>query len=270
MLEFKDKLILVTGAGRGIGRAVAFEYASQGAKLIIIDLLDDILQQTAEAMRMKGYVVHDFQCDLASDNAVASLGFRIRKDIGLPDILHNNAFFSTSGTIENIDLDAIRKAFEVNVLGYLRIVKVFVSQMIERKSGWIVNTASPNGIAPPLQFAENGIPYNLCKAADISISQSMAATLKQYGIGVTVLYPGAVATEASKKISGKYVKPEYEAALRKFFLAQAVSPEVAARDLVEGIRQEKFFVSTFKNFDKVLVEFAQNGMNPNAEYSWDG
>jgi len=248
MLEFKDKLILVTGAGRGIGRAVAFEYASQGAKLIIIDLLDDILQQTAEAMRMKGYVVHDFQCDLASDNAVASLGIRIRKDIGLPDILHNNAFFSTSGTIENIDLDAIRKAFEVNVLGYLRIVKVFVSQMIERKSGWIVNTASPNGIAPPLQFAENGIPYNLCKAADISISQSMAATLKQYGIGVTVLYPGAVATEASKKISGKYVKPEYEAALRKFFLAQAVSPEVAARDLVEGIRQEKFFCFNVQKF----------------------
>lgn len=98
----------------------------------------------------------------------------------------------------------------------------------------------------------------------------MAATLKPYNIGVTVLYPGAVATEASRKPSGKKVTPEYEAALRKFFLEQAVTPEVSARDLVAGIREEKFFVTTFKNFDKVLVEFAKNGMNPNAEYSWDG
>jgi NAD(P)-dependent dehydrogenase (short-subunit alcohol dehydrogenase family) len=267
MVDFKDKLILVTGAARGIGRAVAFEYARAGARLIILDVLGDKLNATASTLRADGYTVHAFTCDLSSDKEVESLGAKIKGDIGVPDILHNNAFYAPTGTIENIDLNGARQAFEVSVLGYLRIVKAFLTEMIERKSGWIVNTASPNGITPPIQFAANGLPYNLCKAADISISQTMAASLKKHNIGVSVLYPGAVHTEASSKPHGN-VKPEFAEALRKFFLEQAVAPEVAAKDLVEGVRQGKFLVTTFKNFEKVLVEFAQNGLDPNAEYSW--
>jgi len=270
-LDFKDKLILVTGAARGIGRGVAFEYAKAGAHLILLDVLGDQVKATAEDMRKEGHTVHDFFCDLSSDEGVAELGVKIKKEIGVPDILHNNAFYAPSGTVEDIDLEGTRKAFDVSVLGYLRIVKAFVTEMIERKSGWIVNTASPNGIAPPAVFAAHGIPYNLCKAADISISQSMAATLKKHNIGVTVLYPGAVMTEAASKPHARTrpVSPDYAAALKKFFVGQAVSPEIAARDLVEGVRQQKFFVSTFKNFDRVLVEFAKNGMDPTLDYDWD-
>ncbi|KAI9740129.1 MAG: hypothetical protein M1818_004880 [Claussenomyces sp. TS43310] len=270
VVEFKDKLILVTGAARGIGRAVAFEYAKAGGRLIILDILEKELEETAAALREDGHTVHHFKCDLGSDSGVAALGAQIIQEIGVPDILHNNAFYAGSGTVENIDLEGVRRAFEISVLGYLKIVKAFVTDMIARKSGWIVNTASPNGIAPPIQFASNGIPYNLCKAADISISQSMAATLKKHNIGVTVLYPGAVATEASAKphARGGTVSPEYAAALKKFFLERAVSPAEAARDLLAGVREGRFFVTTFENFDRVLVEFAKNGMDPNANYSW--
>jgi len=267
MPDFKDKLILVTGAARGIGRAVAFEYAKAGAQLIILDVLGDQLKKAATEMKAEGYIVYSFECDLSSDKDVELLGSKIKSEIGIPDLLHNNAYYAPTGTIENIDLNGTRQAFEVSVLGYLRIVKAFVTEMITRKSGWIVNTASPNGITPPLQFAANGVPYNLCKAADISISQTMAAALKKYNIGVTVLYPGAVHTEASSRPHGN-VKPEFAVALKKFFVEQAVAPEEAARDLVEGVRQGKFLVTTFKNFEKVLVEFAQNGLDPNAEYSW--
>jgi len=269
MPEFKGKLVIVTGAARGLGRGMAIEYARQGATVIITDVLDDQLCDTAAAMRKDGYQVYSFRCDLASDSAVAALGEQIKKDIGVPDILHNNAMFSPHGTIENIDIEGARQAFEINVLGYMRIVKAFVSEMITRRSGWIVNTASPNGIAPPAAFAINGIPYNMTKAANISLSQSMAATLKQYNIGVSVLYPGAVWTGASEKPHGTASK-EFEAALQKFFVAQAVMPEVAARDLLGGVKAGKFLVTSFPNFEKVLVEFAHNGMDPNAEYSWDG
>lgn len=269
MPEFKDKLVLVTGAARGLGRGMAFEYAKQGARLIITDVLGDQVNETAEDMKKEGYTVHSFQCDLGSDSAVAAFGEQVKKDVGVPDILHNNAMFAPHGTIENIDIEGTRKAFEINVLGYMRIVKAFVTEMIERRSGWIVNTASPNGIAPPAAFAVNGIPYNMTKAADISMSQSMAATLKQYNIGVSVLYPGAVWTGASEKPHGSASK-EFEAALRKFFVAQAVKPDVAAAQLLAGVKEGKFFVTSFPNFEKVLVEFAQNGMDPNAEYSWDG
>jgi len=269
MPEFKGKLILITGAARGIGRAAAFEYAQAGARVIILDILGDVLEATAGDLRKEGYEVHSFQCDLANDEEVASLGEKIKKDIGVPDILHNNAFFSQPGSILDIDIDGARKAFDISVLGYLRIVKAFVTEMIERRSGWIVNTASPNGIAPPHAFAANGVPYNMCKAADISISQSMAATLKEYGIGVSVLYPGAVMSDAPKKPGpqGK-ITPAFAAAIKTFFLDNAVSPEVGAKGLIEGVRQGKFLVTTFDNFENVLVEFAKNGLDPNAEYSW--
>jgi len=161
-----------------------------------------------------------------------------------------------------------RKAFDVSVLGYLRIVKAFVTEMIERKSGWIVNTASPNGIAPPHAFAANGVPYNMCKAADISISQSMAASLKEHGIGVSVLYPGAILSNAPRQSTIK-TTPEFAAAIKTFFLDKGVTPEVGVKGLIEGVRQGKFLVSTFDNFENILVEFAKNGLDPNASgYSW--
>jgi NAD(P)-dependent dehydrogenase (short-subunit alcohol dehydrogenase family) len=268
MPEFKGKLILITGAARGIGRAAAFEYAKAGARLIILDILGDVLEATAADLRREGYEVHAFQCDLASDTEVASLGEKIKNDIGLPDILHNNAFFARPGSILEIDIDGARKAFDISVLGYLRIVKAFVTEMIERKSGWIVNTASPNGVTPPRIFAANGVPYNMCKAADISISQSMAAVLKEHGIGVTILYPGAILSDASRQSTGK-VTPEFEAAMKSSFMDNVVTPEVGVKGLIEGVRQGKFLASTFDNFEKILVEFAQNGLDPNVEgYSW--
>ncbi|KAK7894323.1 hypothetical protein LTR67_006084 [Exophiala xenobiotica] len=269
MPDFKDKLVLVTGAARGLGRAMAFEYAKQGARLIIIDVLGDLVTETAQDLKKETYQVWSFICDLGSDSAVAALGEQIKQEIGIPDILHNNAMFSPHGTVENIDIEGTRKAFEINVLGYMRIIKAFVTEMITRRSGWIVNTASPNGIAPPAEFAKNGVPYNLTKAAEISLSQSMAATLRKYNIGVSVLYPGAVWTGASEKPHGSASK-EFEAALQKFFLAQAVKPAQAAKDLIEGVKANKFFVTTFPNFEKVLVEFSQNGLDPDGEYSWDG
>jgi len=267
MPEFKGKLILITGAARGIGRAAAFEYARAGARVIILDILGDVLEVTASDLRKEGHKVDAFQCDLSSNTEVASLGEKIKENIGVPDILHNNAFFARPGSILDIDLEGARQAFDVSVLGYLRIVKAFLNEMIERKSGWIVNTASPNGIAPPHAFAANGVPYNMCKAADISISQSMAAALKEHGIGVSVLYPGAVASDAPKQPHRK-TTPEFAAAIKKFFLDNAVTPEEGVKGLIEGVRQGKFLVSTFENFEKVLVEFAQNGLDPNAEYSW--
>jgi len=269
MPEFKGKLILITGAARGIGRAAAFEYARAGARLIILDILKDELADTAADLRKEGnYEVHSFECDLASDTGVASLGEKIKSEIGLPDILHNNAFFAKPGTILDLDLDGCRKAFDINVLGYLRIVKAFVTEMIERKSGWIVNTASPNGVTPPAAFAAQGVPYNMCKAADISISQSMAASLKEYGIGVTILYPGAILTEASTRDSAKVTK-EFEAAMQSSFMKHVMTPEVGVKGLIEGVRQGKFLATTFDNFEKILVEFAHNGLDPNVEgYSW--
>ncbi|KAF2808135.1 NAD(P)-binding protein, partial [Mytilinidion resinicola] len=189
------KLILVTGSARGIGQAVAAEYAKFGARIILLDILETV-HETADALKKAGHTAYSFTVDLSSDKGVADLGEKIIKEIGVPDILHNNAFWAPNGCVEDIEIDGIRKALDVSVLGYLRIVKAFLTPMIERKSGWIVNTSSPNGITPPSSYAEYGLPYNVCKAADISLSQALKAGLQKYGIGVSVIYPDATKTGA--------------------------------------------------------------------------
>ncbi|OCK82587.1 3-oxoacyl-reductase [Lepidopterella palustris CBS 459.81] len=265
MLDFKDKLIVVTGAARGIGRGVAFEYAKHGAHIILLDILADLLKETAEDMRKEGYTVYSFPCDLGSDEGVASLGEQIVKEIGVPDILHNNAFWAPNGCLEDIDIAGCRKALDISVLGYLRIIRAFINPMIARKSGWIVNTASPNGITPPASYAEFGLPYNMCKAADISMSQALAAGLKKHGIGVSVIYPDATKTGAMN--NGGNAPKAFSDAITEYFKTNGVTPEEAAVDFVEGVRQQKFMVFTYPNFDKILVEYAKNGLDPNGDYS---
>lgn len=141
-------------------------------------------------MQRAGYVVYHFMCDVSSNDGVASLGTQIIQDIGIPDAIHNNAYWAPHSYIKDVGIEAIRKALDISVLGYLRIVKAFLDKMIAWKSGWIVNTSLPNGITPPAHSAQYGLPYNLCKAADTALSQSMAAGLKAHGIGVSVIFPG--------------------------------------------------------------------------------
>ena len=111
-----------------------------------------------------------FECDLAKD--FTPLATRIKKDISVPDILHKNAVAAPQGSSENIDIDIdiVRRALDVRVLGYLRIMSGFLHEMIERKSGRIVNTLSPKDITLQPEWAALGLPYNLCKAVNISQS----------------------------------------------------------------------------------------------------
>lgn len=109
-----------------------------------------------------------FECDLAKD--FTPLATRIKKDIGVADILHNNAVAALQCSPENIDIDIVRRALDVSVLGYLCIMKEFLHEMIERKSGRIVNTSSSKDITLQPEWAVLGLPYNLCEAANISQS----------------------------------------------------------------------------------------------------
>jgi NAD(P)-dependent dehydrogenase (short-subunit alcohol dehydrogenase family) len=265
MLDLNNSLVLVTGAAQGIERGVSIEYyAKCGAHIILLDILGDKLRNTAADMRKAGYVVYPFECDVSSNDDVASLGAKIIKDIGVPDVIHNNAYWAPHSYIQDINIEVNHKAFDISVLGYLRVVKAILHGMIERKSGWIVNTSSPNGITPPAHSAQYGLPYNLCKAADTALSQSMAAGLKVHGIGVSVIFLGPTSTEGLNDIVGTAPKKLLDAT--QWFEGSAISFEEAAKIFVQGVREGKFMVTSLANFDKMLVEYAKNGLDPNANY----
>jgi NAD(P)-dependent dehydrogenase (short-subunit alcohol dehydrogenase family) len=262
-VEFKGKLVLVTGAARGIGKGVATEYAREGARVILLDILGDKLDETVTELGEAGHTAYGFKCDLGSSEEIANLGADIIKDIGVPDIIHNNAFWAPSGSVEDIEIDVVERAFNISVLGYLRIIKSFLTPMIERKSGWIVNTASPNGITPSSWYAHHGLTYNICKAGDISMSQALVSGLKKYNIGVSVVYPGAVLTEAVLGEQGNS-SDEFKQGILKKFMEVATTPEVAAKAFLAQIREGRFLVSNYPNFENILVEYAKAGLDPTA------
>jgi len=263
MLDFKDKLVIVTGAARGIGRGVALEFAKRGSRVIILDILEDLLKKTEAELKQAGHTVWAFTCDLGSTQDVAALGERIVKEIGVPDIIYNNAFYAPTSRLDDIEIEGIEKAFNISVLGYIRIIRAFLNHMIARKSGWIVNTASPNGITPPSSYAEYGLPYNIVKAADISLSQCLAAGLKRHNIGVSVIYPAAVLTGAVTDQTGN-APEEFKTSILKYFDNNGLTPEQAAVDFLDGVAEEKFMVTNYENWDKILVEYAKKGLDPNA------
>lgn len=147
-MDYQGKIIIVTGAAHGLGRAVAVEFARAGAKVVLADIQQEPQLATVEALRQAGLKAWAFQCDVGSDESVAAFAAAVQKDIGVPDIIYNNAVLIRSGGIIDLDMASLQQQVNVNVFGYIRILQAFLPDMTARGSGWIVNTASPNVTCP--------------------------------------------------------------------------------------------------------------------------
>lgn len=175
------RTILVTGAARGIGLAIARRFVQDGEKVIMLDILPEVLQ-VAESLGAVG--VHGDLLDAGTlDHLDAVLGENLH-------VLVNNAATSQPGSAAEVDLDRFRKVMEVNAIAPVRLVQHFLSKMPEGSS--IVNVASVQGL-----FAEqNNAAYNTSKGALVNLTRSMALDFAPRGIRVNAVAPGAIATEA--------------------------------------------------------------------------
>ncbi|UPK92876.1 hypothetical protein LCI18_003811 [Fusarium solani-melongenae] len=285
MSDFDGKLVLITGSARGIGKAVAAEYARRGARIIITDILGESLAKAAHELKEAGHTVYSYECELSDDEAVQNFGAKVLEDAGVPDIIqdlqaqlthrgpastiikntfdiiHNNAYWAAHGSIFDCTSGSLAKAFDISVISYMRVIQAFLNEMMTRKSGWIINTASPIGICPPPLLAANVLPYAIVKAADISLSQSIAVALEPYNIGVTVLYPDIVKTEALDATRGTSSK-ESEAKMDSMFSAVGVSPEEFAPAILDEVAKGEFVASRYKPLKEMMLAFAKNGMDP--------
>ncbi|KAL2829140.1 hypothetical protein BJY01DRAFT_255101 [Aspergillus pseudoustus] len=269
-MDYQDKLVLITGAARGIGRSVAQKFLKEGARVVLTDILTDQLMETAEELRHQAggssRSVYAFACDVSLSTAVSAFTETVMREAGVPDIVYNNAMFNRTGGILELDVANVERELRVNVLGYLQVSKAFLPAMIERgRGGWIVNTVSPNGIAPPPMVAANLLGYCVCKAAQISLSQCMAVALRPYNIGVTALFPDITLTEAIDTISGKASK-EFEAGFATFLRNNSRSADEVAGEMVQKVKERKFFVNAYPGWEAVLVEWAKHGLDPNVDY----
>jgi NAD(P)-dependent dehydrogenase (short-subunit alcohol dehydrogenase family) len=187
---------------------------------------------------------------------------------GPVDVLINNASMPPiAGRIEDIPFEAWETALQVNVLGYVRMIRAVLPAMIERGSGYLVNTASSLAILPdpPTRFQ---IPYTTTKGAQLAMSYGLAHSLKPLGVGVSVFCPGITAT--SDRPGGQNLTTSGTEIPSMAEFLDGVDPrrgkpataEFAASTLVEGLLQEKFLISSQVGYEEQIVEFARAGLDP--------
>jgi 3-oxoacyl-[acyl-carrier protein] reductase len=198
----EKKVCLVTGAAKGIGRAIAERFANDGAIVYANDLkegeMDEWAATLSEASNTRVIPLYFDVCDY---EAVRLAIMRIKKEEGRIDVLANNAGIVTYEPLSLIDMAKLRKMFDVNVLAIINLIQFVSKVMIRQKSGSIINMASIVGV----KGAKGQLAYSATKGAVVSITKSASKELAEYGIRVNAVAPGMVATERFiNEIKGRF------------------------------------------------------------------
>ena len=199
MLE--DKVAIVTGAGRGLGKAFALAYAREGAKLLLPDIDADRAQQTAEEIAAAGGQATAMSADISSETSTLAVAERAESRYGRVDILLNNAALSSG--IEPMPwhewpVDVWDRFFAINTRGTWLMCRAIAPLMERQKKGRIINIASDSTMLPACQML---LPYACSKAAVHQITQALARALGPSGICVNTILPGLTATEATASLA---------------------------------------------------------------------
>jgi 3-oxoacyl-[acyl-carrier protein] reductase len=193
-----ERVAVVTGAGRGIGRAVAARLAKEGAIAVVVDLDAAAAEQAVEAVRTQGGRAVSAPVDVSSYKDVEALMGRIAREHGGIDVLVNNAGIIRRGTLQTVteqDWDAV---LAVNLKGTFNCCKHAVPFMLPRRAGRIVNVAS---IAARLGDITSAPGYGSSKAGMVNLTKTLARELAPHGITVNAVAPHAIATEMSAQWS---------------------------------------------------------------------
>jgi short-subunit dehydrogenase len=192
MSVVQGKVVVVTGASSGIGEATALEFGRQGARVVLAARRLDRLEAAAQAIRAGGGEALPVAADLSRGEDIRGLVQRTRDHFGRIDVLFNNAGFGRIGWLENLDPDKdIAAQFEVNVLGVIQTTRQVLPVMLEQRSGHIINMASMAGLVGTPTYTV----YAACKYAVRGFSEALRREVSPWGIKVSVVYPGGVATD---------------------------------------------------------------------------
>jgi NAD(P)-dependent dehydrogenase (short-subunit alcohol dehydrogenase family) len=217
MKDFKNKVVVITGAGSGIGRATALAFAREGAKLYLTDINAERIEAVGREIQALGAEAKTYVFDSSNREAMERFAADVYAAAGRVDILHNNAGIGVAAPFESIPLDLWEKIINVNLWGYIYGIHYFLPRMIAQGGGGhIVNTASSAGLtAVPLLGA-----YNTTKFALVGLSETMSIELQKYGI-----YTPKLARRRNQIID--------------FYRNKGVSPERVARDVLKAVRKRR-------------------------------
>jgi NAD(P)-dependent dehydrogenase (short-subunit alcohol dehydrogenase family) len=198
--------VLITGAGSGLGLALAHRYARSGARVACVDLHSDRAESARAALQGEGHLA--LTADVGDDASMEALSMRVRDAWGGVDVLINNAGIASAGPMVKTTMDEWRKVLEIDLLGVVRGCRLFLPDMLSAGRGQIINTASFAGLAG----APGAMSYGVAKAGVVALSEQLRAEVEHKGVRVSVICPaffrtnlleGAIIDEKTKARVGK-------------------------------------------------------------------
>jgi len=196
-MELKDKVAIVTGSARGIGKAIASKLAQNGATIVICDLMMEEVVATAEELRSEGANALPIQVNVTDMSSVESMVEEVLNKLGRIDILVNNAGITRDALIVRMDEAQWDAVLSVNLKGTFNCTKCVVKTMMKQKSGKIVSISSVMGLIGNVGQAN----YSASKAGVIGLTKSVAKELGRRNITVNAVAPGFIASKMTEVLS---------------------------------------------------------------------
>ncbi|HKA49835.1 MAG TPA: SDR family NAD(P)-dependent oxidoreductase [Candidatus Dormibacteraeota bacterium] len=236
-MNLEGSAAVITGGASGIGRACALAMARRGSDVIIADINEQRMDDTVSEIQALGRRSAGLRCDVSRDGELELLAERAIAEMGRIDVLMNNAGVVLGGPVEQIAMADWEWIVNINLLGPVRGVRAFLPHMLERGSGYIVNTASFAGLVAHNPLT---IPYDTTKHGVVGFSAGLALYCRPRGIGVSVLCPGYVETNLSENYRFRGLDDSSTVPGRMPDVT--VQPEAVAERVVEAVEAERFLI----------------------------
>lgn len=193
-MELKEQRVLVTGAGRGIGRAIASRFAEAGCAVALLARTRSEIDAAVDKLQSQKRRAIGLTCDVTDSRDVKRAVAMVEKELGGVDILVNNAGYAHFVSIADLDAEEWQRTLDVNLTGPFYCIKAVLPGMMERSFGRIINISSVAGVKPLL----NQSAYCASKHGLNGLSKVLALELKEHGIAVHAVCPGGVDTHLAR------------------------------------------------------------------------
>jgi short-subunit dehydrogenase len=239
-MKLRDKVVVVTGAGSGMGRELALDLVRRGARVAAVDINDRSLQETVSLAKGGGSAVATFALSVADRTAVDALPGEVAQRFGAADGLINCAgVIHPFARVSELEDQAIERVFDVNWRGTLHMTRAFLPGLLERPEAHLVNISSMGGFLPvPGQSI-----YGASKAAVKLFTEGLHAELAGTPVRVTVVFPGAVATNI---VQNSGVAMPANMSMDRPTIPMLAADQ-AAREMLDGVERNRFRVLVGKD-----------------------